>query len=70
MTFIYQKKVTNADLFQIDKVIISFRDAFNKINDLLKPSTDIWDNNEKTPIWIEQLRLPQQTFVEFALANY
>ena len=32
--------------------------------------TDIWNNNKKTPIWKEQLRLPQQTFVEFALANY
>ena len=58
MIFIYQK-ITDADLFQIDNVIISFKCAFDKINDLLKPSTDIWNNNEKTPIWKEQLRLPQ-----------
>ena len=69
MTFIHQKN-TIADVFQIDDVIISFKGIFDKINDLSKPSTDIWNNNEKTPIWKEQLRLPQQTFVEFALENY
>ena len=42
---------------------------FDKINNLLKPSSDIWNNNEKSPTWKEQLRLPQQTFVAFALAN-
>ena len=39
MTFIYQKK--------IDDVIISFKGAFDKLNDLLKAPTDIWNNNEK-----------------------
>ena len=39
--------------------------------DLLKPSTDIWNKiNGKTPIWKEQVRLPQQTFAEFALENH
>ena len=49
---------------------ILFPDAFNNINDLLKPSTDIWNNNERTPIRKDQLRVPQQTFVEFALISY
>lgn len=49
---------------------ILFPDAFNNINDLLKPSTDIWNNNKKTPIWQDQLRVPQQTFVKFALVSY
>ena len=31
---------------------------------------DIQNSNEKTPIWKKQLRLPQQTFVDFAVANY
>ena len=70
MTFIYPQKITNADIFQTDDVIISFKGAFGKINNLLKPSTDICNNNEKTPIWKEQLTLPQQTFVKFVLANY
>ena len=69
MTFIHQKN-TIADVFQIDDAIISFKGIFDKINNLSKPSTDIWNNNEKTPIWKERLRLPQQTFVEFALENY
>ena len=43
MTFICQKKNPNADLLQIDEVIIPFKGAFDKINDLLKPSTDIWN---------------------------
>ena len=43
MTFICQKKNPNADLLQIDDVIIPFKGAFDKINDLLKPSTDIWN---------------------------
>ena len=46
MTFIYQK-ISNADSFQIDDVIISFKGAFDKINDLVKPSTGIWNNNKK-----------------------
>ena len=54
--------------------MISFKSAFDKINDLLKPSTFIdiwnWDNNKKPPVWKEQLRHPQQKFVQFALANY
>ena len=46
MTFIYQKN-SNADLFQIDDVIISFKGVFDKINDLVKLSTGIWNNNKK-----------------------
>ena len=47
MTFIYQRKMSNADPIQIDDVI----------NDLLKLSTDIRNKvNKKTPIWKEQLR--------------
>ena len=47
MTFIYQRKISNADSIQIDDVI----------NDLLKLSTDIRNKvNKKTPIWKEQLR--------------
>ena len=72
----FPKKVTNADLFPIDDAIISFKSAFDKINDLLKPSTfiDIWNyiwhNNKKSLVWKEQLRHPQQRFVQFALPNY
>ena len=47
MTFMHQKN-TIADVFQIDDVIISFKGIFDKINDLSKPSTDIWNNNKKT----------------------
>ena len=64
------KNISNADPFQIDDVIIFIKGAFDEINDLLKPSTDIWNNNKKTPFCKEQLRLCQQTFVEFSLANY
>ena len=70
MTFIYQKN-NNAEPFQIYDVIILFKGAFEKMNDPLKPSTDIWNKiNEKSPICKEQLRLSQQTFVEFPLSNY
>ena len=43
--FYFSKKVTNTDLLPIDDAIISFKSAFDKINDLLKPSTfiDIWN---------------------------
>ena len=48
---LFTKKYSNVDLFQIDAVIISFKGAFDKINNLLKPSTNIWNKiNEKTPI--------------------
>ena len=47
-----------------------FHDAFNNINELLKPSTDIWNSNEHKPICSESLKLPQQIFVVFALKNY
>ena len=50
--FYLPKKITDADLFQIDDVIISVKGAFDKRDDLLKPSTDIW---KKTSIWKEQL---------------
>ena len=53
--FYLPKKITDADLFQTHDVIISVKGAFDKIDDLLKPSTDIWNNNEKTTIWKEQL---------------
>ena len=53
--FYLPKKITYADLFQTDDVIISVKGAFDKIDDLLKPSTDIWNNKVKTPIWKEQL---------------
>ena len=46
MAFIYQKN-SNADPFQIDDIIISFKGAFAKINNLVKPSTGIWNNNKK-----------------------
>ena len=68
--FCLPKIFTNSDLLQINDVIISFKGAFDKINNLLKPSNYLWNNKEKTSIWKEQLGLPQQTFVEFALANY
>ena len=64
------QNITNADILQIDDKIISCKHAFDKINNLLKPSADIWNNNEKAPIWKEQLRLPWQTFVESVLENY
>ena len=72
MTFIHQKKFQSRSLFRsrIDDVTISFKGTFDKINDLLKASTDIGNNNKKSPIWKEQLRVHQQTVVEFALANY
>ena len=44
----YAPKNTIADVFQIDDVIISFKGIFDKVNDLSKPSTDIWNNNKKT----------------------
>ena len=34
--FYFSKKVTNTDLFPIDDAIISFKSAFDKINDLFK----------------------------------
>ena len=44
-SFYLLKKITNADPFQVDE------DTFDKISDLLKPSTDIWNKiNEKTPL--------------------
>ena len=72
MTFIHQKKFQSRSLFRsrIDDVTISFKGTFDKINDLLKASTDIGNNNKKSPIWKEQLRVHQQAVVEFALANY
>ena len=68
--FYLPKNITNADLLQIDDKIISCKHAFDQINNLLKQSADIWNNNEKAPIWKEQLRLPWQTFVESVLANH
>ena len=68
--FYLQKKITNADFFQTDDVIILFKGTFGKIKDLLILPPGISNNNKKTPIWIEQLELLQQTFVEFSLANY
>ena len=68
--FYLPKKITIVDLFQINDIIISFKGVINKINDLLKPSTDIWNNNKKITIWKDQLGLPQQMFVELALGNY
>ena len=59
------KKITDADLFQIDDVIVSFKRAFDKINDVLKSPTDNWNGNEKRKELIRR-----QTFVEFPLANY
>ena len=38
---ICRKKITNANPYQIDDVQISFPDAFENINELLKPSMDI-----------------------------
>lgn len=35
------KKITNANPYEIGEVQISFPDAFDNINELLKPSTDI-----------------------------
>ena len=49
---------------------VLFPDVFDNINELLKPPTDIWNNSEHKPIWPESLKLPQQTFVAFALENY
>ena len=68
--FYLPKNITNTDPLQTDDKIISCKHAFDQINNLLKPSADIWNNNEKAPIWKEQLRLPWQTFVESVLANY
>ena len=67
---IFPKKIDKANLYQVDDVHLSFNKAFNNINNLLKPSTEIWNYNETKRIWKEQLRLPQQKFVEFALENY
>ena len=53
------KKVTNANPYQIDNVQISFPDAFGNIQELLKLSTDIWNNNKHKTIWPESLKLPQ-----------
>ena len=52
MTFIHQKKFQSRSLFRsrIDDVTISFKGTFDKINDLLKASTDIGNNNKKSPI--------------------
>ena len=52
--FYLQKKISNADSFQIDDVIILFKGAFDKINDLLKPSTDIWNKIKEKKSYLER----------------
>ena len=59
------KKITDADLFQIDDVIVSFKRAFDEINDVLKSPTDNWNGDKKRKELIRQ-----QTFALFPLANY
>ena len=69
MAFICPKNY-QCKFYQIDYVLTSFLDAFDNINELLKPFTHIWKNDEHKSIWPESLKFPQQTFVVFALENY